>query len=48
LGVLFSSQLSVDMVRQLTIASKAYGGIMGWELTQGNAPTLWKAIQDAL
>jgi chitinase len=47
-GVLFSSQLSVDTVRQLTIASKAFGGIMGWELSQSTAPTQWKAIQDAL
>ena len=47
-GVLFESRLSVDMVKQLTTASKAYGGIMAWELSQGTAPTLWKAIQDTL
>lgn len=47
-GVEFSSRLSVDMVKQLTTASKAYGGVMAWELSQNTAPTLWKAIQDTL
>ena len=47
-GVLFDGNLSVDMTKQLTTASKAYGGIMAWELSQRTAPTLWKAIQDTL
>jgi GH18 family chitinase len=47
-GVLFDNSLSVDLVKQLTTSSKAYGGIMGWELSQRTAPTLWKAIQDTL
>jgi GH18 family chitinase len=47
-GVLFDPNLSVDLVKQLTTASKAYGGIMGWELSQSSAPPLWKAIQDTL
>jgi chitinase len=47
-GVEFSSKTSVDYAKQLTTASKAYGGIMAWELSQPTAPALWKAIQDTL
>jgi len=47
-GVEFSSKTSVDYAKQLTVASKAYGGIMAWELSQPTAPPLWKAIQDTL
>jgi GH18 family chitinase len=47
-GVEFSAKTSVDYAKQLTTASKAYGGIMAWELSQPTAPPLWKAIQDTL
>jgi GH18 family chitinase len=47
-GVLFDNNLSVDLVKQLTTMSKAYGGIMAWEYSQRTTPTLWKAIQDTL
>jgi len=47
-GVDFSGSTNADMVKQLTIASKAYGGVMAWELSQKAAPPLWKAVQDSL
>ncbi|HXK18758.1 MAG TPA: glycosyl hydrolase family 18 protein, partial [Polyangiaceae bacterium] len=47
-GVDFSGGTNVDMVKQLTVASKAYGGVMAWELSQQAAPPLWKAVQDSL
>jgi chitinase len=47
-GVEFSNKTSADYAKQLTTASKAYGGVMAWDLSQPTAPTLWKAIQDTL
>jgi hypothetical protein len=47
-GVEFSSKTSADYAKQLTTASKQYGGVMAWELSQPTAPNLWKAIQDTL
>jgi GH18 family chitinase len=47
-GVDFSGNTSADMVKQLTIASKAYGGVMAWELSQKAAPPLWMAVQQSL
>ncbi|HTA91657.1 MAG TPA: glycosyl hydrolase family 18 protein [Polyangiaceae bacterium] len=47
-GVEFSNSLTVNMAKQLTTASKAYGGVMVWEYSQGTEPTLWPAIQASL
>jgi GH18 family chitinase len=47
-GVEFTSQLTVDMAKQLTTASKAYGGVMVWEYSQKTEPQLWPAIQSSL
>jgi hypothetical protein len=47
-GVQFASQLTVDMAKQLTAASKAYGGVMVWEYSQSTELTLWPAIQSSL
>ena len=47
-GVDFSNKTSTDYAKQLTVASKADGGVMAWELSQPNGLTLWKAVQDAL
>ena len=47
-GVEFTSNLSVNLVKQLTTASKAYGGIMVWEYSQSTEPQLWPAIQGSL
>jgi GH18 family chitinase len=47
-GVIFSGQTSASYAKQLTTASKAYGGVMVWEYSQGTEPTLWPAIQSAL
>ena len=47
-GVELTSQLTVDMAKQLTTASKAYGGVMVWEYSQSTEPTLWPAIQSSL
>ena len=47
-GVDFGGNTSADMIKQLTIASKAYGGIMAWELSQKAAPPLWMAVQQSL
>lgn len=47
-GVEFSNKTSADYAKQLTTASKGYGGIMAWELSQPTASTLWPAIQSAL
>ena len=47
-GVEFTSQLTADMAKQLTTASKAYGGVMVWEYSQGTEGTLWPAIQSSL
>jgi hypothetical protein len=47
-GVEFTSQLSVATVKQITIASKANGGVMVWEYSQPTEPQLWPAVQSAL
>jgi GH18 family chitinase len=47
-GVEFTSQLTSTVAAQLTMASKAYGGVMIWEYTQQTEPQLWPAIQAAL
>jgi hypothetical protein len=47
-GVEFTSQLTVDMAKQLATASKAYGGVMVWEYSQNTEPQLWPAIQSSL
>jgi hypothetical protein len=39
----------VSQIQQLTTASKAYGGIMIWDYTDGSVgPTDWPAVQGAL
>jgi hypothetical protein len=47
-GVEFTNQLTVDTAKQLTAASKAYGGVMVWEYWQSTEPTLWPAMQSSL
>jgi glycosyl hydrolase family 18 (putative chitinase) len=47
-GVEFTSQLTVATVKQLTMASEAYGGVMVWEYSQPTEPQLWPAVQGAL
>jgi GH18 family chitinase len=47
-GLEFTSQLTVDMAKQLTTASKAYGGVMVWEYSQKTEPQLWPAVQSSL
>ena len=44
-GVIFDGANSSDVVKQVTVASKEYGGVMAWELSLGKAPTLWPVIQ---
>jgi hypothetical protein len=51
-GVCFDGECanpSVAVVKQITTASKAYGGIMIWDYTDSSvAPTMWPAVQSAL
>jgi len=48
-GVDFSpGKLTAAMAKQLTTASKAYGGIMVWEYSLGGELVLWPAIQGAI
>jgi hypothetical protein len=47
-GIEFTSQLTVATVQQITMASKAYGGVMVWEYSQPTEPQLWPAVQSAL
>ena len=47
-GVDFTGATNAATVKALTQASKAYGGVMAWELSQDAAPPLWKAVQDSL
>jgi chitinase len=48
-GVDFSpGKLTAAMAKQLTTASKAYGGIMVWEYSLGGEAVLWPAIQGAI
>jgi GH18 family chitinase len=47
-GVLFGNNLSADTVKQITTASKAYGGVMCWEYSQPTESQLWPAIQSVL
>jgi chitinase len=46
-GVIFDGKGNTStVVKQVTVASKEYGGVMAWELSLGQANTLWKVIQD--
>jgi hypothetical protein len=47
-GIEFTSQLTVAMAKQITMASKAYGGVMVWEYSQPTESQLWPAVQSAL
>ncbi|HEX3694076.1 MAG TPA: glycosyl hydrolase family 18 protein [Polyangia bacterium] len=47
-GVEFSSKLTVDIAKQLTTASEAYGGVMLWEYSQGTEAQLWPAVQGSI
>ena len=47
-GVIFDGSSSADLVKQVTIASKAYGGVMAWELSLNNGAQLWKVVQDSI
>ena len=47
-GVIFDGSSSADLVKQVTIDSKAYGGVMAWELSESQGPQLWKVVQDNL
>jgi hypothetical protein len=47
-GIEFTSQLTVTMAKQITTASKAYGGVMVWEYSQPTESQLWPAVQSAL
>jgi chitinase len=47
-GIEFSSKLTAAMAQQLTAASKAYGGVMVWEYSQGTEPQLWPAVQGSI
>ena len=47
-GIEFDPQLSTDLAMKLTTASKANGGVMVWEYTQGTEKTLWPAVQSVL
>lgn len=47
-GIEFSNNLNVATAKSLTTASKAYGGIMVWEYSQGTESTLWPAVQSVL
>jgi hypothetical protein len=47
-GVDFTGGTSSATLQALTKASEAYGGVMAWELSQKDAPTYWKAVQDSL
>jgi hypothetical protein len=51
-GVCFDGECanpSVAVVKQITTASKDYGGIMIWDYTDGPVgPTMWPAIQTEL
>jgi hypothetical protein len=47
-GIQFMSSLSVNTAKQITTASKAYGGVMCWEYTQPTEAQLWPAVQSVL
>ena len=47
-GVIFDGSTSADMVKQITTASKADGGVMVWELSLDKSGTLWKTVQGAI
>jgi GH18 family chitinase len=47
-GILFGNNLSADTAKQITTASKAYGGVMCWEYSQPTESQLWPAIQSVL
>jgi GH18 family chitinase len=47
-GIEFGNNLSTATAKSLTTASKADGGIMIWEYSQGTEATLWPAVQSVL
>jgi hypothetical protein len=47
-GIQFTSRLTADTAKQLTMDAKAYGGVMVWEYSQPTEPQLWPAIQSVL
>jgi GH18 family chitinase len=47
-GIEFSNNLNAATAKSLTTASKAFGGIMVWEYSQGTESTLWPAVLSAL
>src|SRR5260370_16074929 len=47
-GIDFSTSLTPASAAQLTTSSKAYGGIMVWENSQGKTPQLRPAVQGAI
>ena len=47
-GVDFTGPTNAATVKTLTEASKAYGGVMAWELSSDPALPLWKVVQDSL
>jgi len=47
-GIEFGNNLSTDMAKQLTTASKGYGGVMVWEYSQPTEASLWPAVQSVL
>jgi GH18 family chitinase len=47
-GVIFQNNVSATLVKQLTTASKADGGVMVWEYSQSTEPQLWPAMQSVL
>ena len=47
-GVIFDGSVNAAQVKAYTVASKADGGIMAWELSLDKSGTLWKAMQDGI
>ncbi len=47
-GIEFGNNLNATTAKQLTTASKADGGVMIWEYSQGTESTLWPAVQSVL
>jgi chitinase len=47
-GIEFDPALNTSLAAKLTTASKADGGVMIWEYSQGTEKTLWPAVQSVL
>jgi hypothetical protein len=47
-GIEFDPKLNTGLAAKLTTASKANGGVMIWEYSQGTEKTLWPAVQGVL